>query len=104
MSAALAARGAAITPCRAPRNERPATYRYLTGLHNRDEVPLRPRLSKHGCRPVTLDGLVSHYLHHIFITAKPERRTLLRTVVIYCFKRAAQKMQKKMQEGAPFGF
>ena len=39
-------------------------------------------------------GGVPYHLHHIFITVKPKRRTLLRTVVIYCLKRAAQKMQK----------
>ena len=46
-------------------------------LAQADEVPPRPRHSKHGCRPVTLGGLVPLYLspqlHH-----QAQRRTIAR--------------------------
>ena len=64
--------------CGAPRHDRPATYRFPAGLHKQTRYRRARAISKHGCRPVTLGDLVPHYLHHIFITAKPERRAMPR--------------------------
>ena len=49
-------------------------------------------------------------LRHVFlataavVTAKHDRATTRRAVVVYCIKRTAKKNAKKLQEGAPFGF
>ena len=67
--------------------------RYLTGLHKQTRYH-RARASSIAPAVALLPlGGVPYHLHHTFITAKPERRTLLR-IVVYCLKRAAQKMQK----------
>ena len=71
MSAALAARAAALHTCRAPRNDRLATiYRYPAGLHKQTRYHRARATSKHGCRLVTLGDLVPHYLRHNSITTK----------------------------------
>ena len=61
----------------APRNERPAPYRYPAGLHKQTRYRRARATSKHGCRPVTLGGLVPLYLspqlHH-----QAQRRTIAR--------------------------
>ena len=63
--------------CTAPRNNRPATHRCLAGLHKRTSHTAPAPSGSTGRRRVTPGG-VPHYLHHISITAKPERRTMAR--------------------------
>ena len=70
VGSAFAAAAAALHTCRAPRNERPATYRYPAGLHKKTRYRRARAISKHGCRPVTLGDLVTHYLHHNSIITK----------------------------------
>ena len=63
--------------CTAPRNNRPATCRCLAGVHKRTTHTAPAPSGSTGRRRVTPGG-VPHYLHHISITAKPERRTMPR--------------------------
>ena len=66
------------TPRRASETNRPATCRYLTGLHKQTRYH-RARASSIAPAVALLPlGGVPYYHHHTVITAKPERRAMPR--------------------------
>ena len=71
VGSARGARRRATHLCRAPRHDRPATYRYHAGLHKRRGTTA-PAISKHSRRPVTTTTTSASPQ---LMTTKHERRT-----------------------------
>ena len=67
---AFAAAAAALHTCRAPRNDAQQHIATAQASGTSRRGTAAPAISKHGCRPVTLGDLVTHYLHHNSIITK----------------------------------
>ena len=90
---------------RAPSNSPLSNISLGRGRAQRSSCVKAHEASKGDRRPADLG-----VLHHVclataaVVTAKHDRRTTRRAVVVYCIKRTAKKNAKKLQEGAPVRF